>query len=166
MYRITHCLSVGPFATPERANVLLAAGVTHILNVSDTGCEVTTGPGSFAGVYWFPMSDRQRLPLETTIQALDTLHSLVSVPKSHVYIHCIAGMVRSPTILWLYLIACGLSPEYAQEIIEERSPDAVAGHPALVTDDHILLAQKHVLTHYFPLPRGEVILPFPTGNDE
>ena len=37
MYRITRVLSLGRFATPERARDLLAAGVTHVLNVSD-GC--------------------------------------------------------------------------------------------------------------------------------
>ena len=146
--------------------MLLAAGVTHLLNVSNVPSEVSAGPGTFAGVAWVPMSDRRQLLLETAVMAIDTLHRLVLVPESHVYVHCVAGMVRSPTVLWLYLIACGLSPKYARELIESRSPDAVAGHPLLVTDDHILLAQRHGLANYFPLNRGEVIVPYPCEPTE
>ncbi len=50
MYRITQCLSVGPFASVERARALLAAGVTHVLNVSDGPSAVSGGEGSFAEV--------------------------------------------------------------------------------------------------------------------
>ena len=160
MYRITQCLSVGPFASPERATILRAAGVTHILNVSDGPSAVSGGEDSFAEVEWVPLEDHQRLPLARAAEALDTLHRLISVPDSHVYVHCMAGHLRSPTIIWLYLVACGLSPKVARDLIETRSPDAVAGHFRMVDDEHVLFAQKHGLMHYFPLPRGEIIVPF------
>jgi len=166
MYRITQCLSVGPFASPERAIELLAAGVTHVFNVSDGPSAVSAGEGSFAEVAWVPMSDSRRLMHSTAAQALDTLHRLVAVPGSHVYVHCVAGMVRSPTILWLYLIACGLPPEDARELIELRSPNAVAGHPRMVNDTHVLFAQKYGLERFFPHPRGEVIVPFDEAPTE
>ena len=35
---------------------------------------------------------------------------MVIEPDSQVYIHCIAGQLRSPTALWLYLMACGVPP--------------------------------------------------------
>ena len=82
-----------------------------------------------------------------------------SQPDAHVYVHCIAGHLRSPTILWLYLIACGIPPEDAREWIEDRSPDAAPGEPRLIGPSHVFLAQKHGLDNFFPLPRGEVILP-------
>src|SRR5262245_6445146 len=109
MFRITECLSVGPFASSARAKQLLAAGVTHVLNVSDGPSAVSAGEGSFADVAWVPMSDSARLSFGTAICAIDTLHRLVCEPDSHVYVHCVAGLVRSPTILWLYLIALGVS---------------------------------------------------------
>src|SRR5688572_26055870 len=102
MFRITECLSVGPFASVERAGKLLAAGVTHVLNVSDGPSEVSVESG-FAGVAWVPMSDSKRLAPATAIWAINTLHQLASVPDAHVYVHCVMGMIRSPTILWLYL---------------------------------------------------------------
>ena len=45
MYRITECLSIGPFASPERAEELLVAGVTHVLNVSDVPSIVSSATG-------------------------------------------------------------------------------------------------------------------------
>jgi protein-tyrosine phosphatase len=165
MYRVTQCLSVGPFASPERAVNLLAAGVTHILNVSDAPSAVAAGEGSFAQVAWVPMSDSRRLAPATAISTLDTLHQLVSNPGAHVYVHCVAGMVRSPTILWLYLIALGVPPVDARNWIEERSPVATAGHPAMVDHAHILLAQKHGLMNFFPHPRPDIIVPFPVADE-
>ena len=162
MHRITRVLSLGRFATPERAKDLLAAGVTHVLNVSDGPSVVGTGEGAFAEVAWVPMSDSRPLAPATAQRALDTLHELVSVPGSHVYVHCLLGALRSPTVLWLYLVACGLPPEDARRLIESRAPDAVAGHHRMVSHDHVLLAQKHGLTRYLPHPRGEALVPFDT----
>lgn len=165
MYRITQCLSVGPFAGAERAEALRAAGVTHVLNVSEGASGVCAGGGSFAEVAWVPLEDHRRLPFARAAEVLDTLHRLASAPGAHVYVHCMAGVLRSPTVLWLYLVACGLSARDARELIETRSPDAVAGHFRMVDDEHVLFAQQHGLAHFFPLPRGEVIVPFPLPEE-
>jgi hypothetical protein len=164
MFRITECLSVGPFASPERAPRLLAAGVTHVLNVSD-GPSVVTADTGFAEVAHVPMHDSLRLPLFTMTWALDTLHRLASAPGAHVYVHCMAGQLRSPTILWLYLIALGVPPDDARDWIESHSPDAVAGHHRMVDHEHVLLAQKHGLANFFPHPRPNLIVPFPLADD-
>ena len=164
MFRITECLSVGPFASPERAQRLLAAGVTHVLNVSDSPSAVSSTAG-FAEVVDVPTYDSRRLPAVTMLGALDTLHRMVSAPGAHVYVHCMAGQLRSPTILWLYLIALGVPPDDAREWIEDRSPDAVAGHHRMVDHEHVLLAQKHGLANFFPHPRPNLIKPFPLVED-
>jgi hypothetical protein len=165
MYRITECLSVGPFASPERAEKLRAAGVTHVLNVSDGPSAVSSAHG-FAEVADVPMHDSRRLPSFTMVWALDTLHRMASEPDAHVYVHCMAGQLRSPTILWLYLIALGVSQDDARDWIEERSPDAVAGHHRMVDGSHVLLAQKHGLANFFPHPRPNLILPVPLVHEE
>ncbi len=100
------------------------------------------------------MSDSRRLMPSTAVWAIDTLHQLVAVPDAHVYVHCVAGMVRSPTILWLYLIALGISPKDARTWIEARSLRANAGSSRMVDREHVVLAQMHGLMHYFPHPRG------------
>ncbi len=165
MYRITQCLSVGPFASSERAKKLLAAGVTHVLNVSDEPSHVSAGDNSFADVVWVSMSDSRRLAPATVVQAINALHELASAPDAHVYVHCVAGQIRSPTILWLYLIACGLPAKFARDTIETRSPNATAGHYRMVDHEHVSLAQKHGSKHYLPHPRPDVLVPFPLSED-
>ncbi len=160
MYRITQVLSVGRFASSERAEQLLAAGVTHILNVSSGPSQVSATEGGFREVSWEPLEDHSRLSPHTLVGILDTLHRMTSEPDSHVYIHCVAGHLRSPTVLWLYLIACGVSPDDAREWIEQRSPDAAPGHARMVTHEHVRLAQQHGLANFQPHPRGKVIVPF------
>ena len=165
MFRITECLSVGPFASPERAERLLASGVTHVLNVSD-GPSVVSAATGFTEVADVPTHDWHRLSSFTLVRALDTLHRMASVSGAHVYVHCVAGQLRSPTILWLYLVALGVSPTDARDWIESRSPDAVAGHHRMVDHEHVLLAQKHGLVNFFPHPRANLIVPFPLAEEE
>lgn len=160
MTRITQVLSIGPFVSPERVELLRASGVTHVLNVSDAASEVTAGGGSFREVVDLPLCDFSRLPEQVATATLDTLHRMASQPDAHVYVHCIAGHMRSPTILWLYLIACGIPPDDAHEIIKERSPDARPGHPKLVDHRLILHVQKHGLLNYSPHPRPGIVVPF------
>ena len=166
MYRITQVLSVGRYASPERAEELLASGVTHILNVSDAPSQAVVSVSGFREVAWIPLEDFGRLPEHLVSQALDTLHRLASEPGSHVYVHCIAGHLRSPTILWLYLIACGISPNDAREWIEQRSPDAAPGTRRMVDHEHVLFAQMHGRNNFFPLARGEIIVPVATRSSK
>lgn len=165
MFRITECLSVGPFASPARAPQLLTAGVTHVLNVSDGPSHVSSATG-FVEVVDQPLRDSRRLTPGRTREVLDALHRLASTPGAHVYVHCVYGQLRSPTILWLYLIALGVPPKDAQEWIESRSPDAVAGHYRMVDHEHVLLAQKHGLANFFPHPRPNLIVPVPLAEEE
>jgi hypothetical protein len=160
MYRITRALSVGRFPTPERAADLLAAGVTHVLNVSGGPSVLAAAEGSFREVAWVPLTDFGRVPEPLAVRALDTLHRMAGEPGSHVYVHCVFGQNRSPTVLWLYLVACGLPPEEARELIQSRSPDAIAGHPRLVTPELVRHVMTHGLVRYQPTLRPEVVAPF------
>src|SRR5262245_32595923 len=160
MYRITQVLSVGPFASLERAEPLRAAGVTRLLNVCDAASVLEAPAGGFKEVAWVPLDDFVRWPTHRLTEALDTLHRLAAEPDAHVYVHCMAGQHRSPTVLWLYLIAMGIPPDDARDWIEERSPIANPGHRRMVDHEHILLAQKHGLANFFPHPRPEIIVPF------
>lgn len=160
MYRITQVLSVGRFATAERAEILRAAGVTHILNVSGGPSHLSAADGGFREVAWEPLEDHSRLPPHTLVDLLDTIHRMSCEPESQVYVHCVAGHLRSPTVLWLYFIACGVSPEEARAWIEQRSPDAAPGHSRMITDEHVCFAQQHGLANFQPHPRPETIVPY------
>lgn len=164
MYRITQCLSVGPFASADWASELLAAGVTHVLNVSDGPSHISPADG-FVDVAWVPMYDDRRLPRDVARQAIQTLHEFASAPGAHVYVHCVAGLVRSPTILWLYLIALGVPAKDARTLIEQRNPRANAGAARMVNHEYVTFAQMHGLMHFLPLARPELIAPFPLAEE-
>jgi hypothetical protein len=159
MFRITRALSVGRFASPERAGHLRAAGVTHVLNVSDSPSKVLPGDDSFRAVEWVPIDDAERLTEAEAVRVLDTLHRLVCEPGAHVYVHCVAGQLRSPTVIWLYLIACGFDPAAAREVVESRAPGANPGARRLGDSQVVLHAQLHGLRTYFPHPRPEALVP-------
>lgn len=160
MYRITQVLSVGRFATPERAEILRAMRVTHILNVSSGPSQVSAADGGFHEVAWEPLEEHSPIPAETLVDLLDTLHRMATTAGSHVYVHCVAGHLRSPSVLWLYLIACGISPEDARNWIERRSPEAAPGLSRMVTEEHVQLARRHGFDGFLQHPRGEVLIPF------
>lgn len=157
IFWITRCIAQGPFATEARGAELLMDRVTHVLNVSDTPCRIHAGPDGFEEVAWEPVSDLERIPDELALRCLDTLHRMLTRPESRVYVHCVAGQIRSPTILWLYFVACGLSPSQARQRIEERTLDAVAGHSRLIDRNLVELVQRHGKAHYQPLPRPEIL---------
>jgi hypothetical protein len=165
MFRITQSISIGPYASLERADLLLRSGITHVLNVSDAPSEIVAGHG-FIDVDWIPMPDNRKLMPHTALRAIDALHRFVTSPDSHVYVHCVAGLVRSPTILWLYLVGSGSPLKDAKEMIELRSPGAVAGHPQMVSDEHVLLVRKHGQQHFLPHSRLAAIAPLlsPAGS--
>src|SRR5579883_389153 len=159
MYRVTHALSVGRFLTPERVPAARQLGVTHVLNVSDTPNLVDAGPDTFAEVAWEPLPDFCRIPEHRAAVVLHTLHRLAAQPGAHVYVHCVAGRQRSPTVLWLYLIACGLAPDTSRDWIEVASPDAVPGYHRLADEDLVRFAQTHGTGWFLPLPRGQILVP-------
>jgi hypothetical protein len=157
MYRITRALSVGRFATPERAIDLRAAGVTHVLNVCDSPNQV--GCAVFREVGWHPLPDFGRIPDDVALAALDDLHRMTLEPDAHVYVHCMAGQLRSPTVLWLYLVACGLDPDAARAVLAERAPAVTPGANHMVGPGLVLTVQRHGRDHYLPHPRPDVLVP-------
>lgn len=159
IFQITRCLWLGPFASPQRLAQLREAGITHVLNVSDAPSVLTAGESGLADIRWRPLEDFSQLPVEETLAALAELHVMAALQESRVYVHCIAGQNRSPTVLWLYLVACGIGPDEAKELISRRSPDAVPGHGRLVSVELVAAAQQHGRRHFLPLARQEIIEP-------
>jgi hypothetical protein len=158
VYPITHSLWIGPFASPERQPTLLAGGVTHILNVGEAPCVLSPGAGSLHEVTWRPVVDLERIPDAVALDCLDTLHRMVCEPGSRVYVHCLAGWNRSPTVLWLYLVGCGMDPDAAKALIVSRAWDAIPGHPRLVDAELLRVVCTHA-RRYLPHPRPEALEP-------
>jgi protein-tyrosine phosphatase len=90
---------------------------------------------------------------------LDAIHEMLCVSDSKVYIHCVAGQNRSPTILWLYFVACGMPPTVAKSLITERAMDAVPGHQQLVDDQLVAAVVAHGAKQFIPLSDPDILTP-------
>ena len=160
MYRITPCLSVGPYLSADRIPALLAANVTHVLNVSNSHSATETLNAGFREVHDVPMLVDGRLPEVDVLHALDQLFRMTGEPLAHVYVHCVYGQQRSPTVLWLFLIACGVDAEAARLMIETRAMTATAGHPRLVGPEMVTVVRRHGAANKFHLVNENVITPY------
>lgn len=111
----------------------------------------------------YPFEDLVRIPTEQAIECLNILHEMVTATDSNVYVHCIAGWNRSPTIVWLYLIACGIDPREAKTRIESVSYDAVPAHSKLVDKELTDAVIRYGHRYFLPHLRPESILPVTHG---
>jgi hypothetical protein len=156
-YWITHRLAQGPFAGEARCDSLRANGITHILNVSEAPSIARAEAGGFLEVLWEPLDDFTRIPISKAIACIETLHRTLAEPHHKVYIHCIAGQQRSPTILWLYFLACGLEPLAAKELIESCNHDATPGHSLFVDHELVRSVIRHGTENGFSLERSGLV---------
>jgi hypothetical protein len=159
VFPVTRSLWLGPFASPVRQPVLVASSVTHILNVGEAPSVLSARDGPFREVAWHPITDLERVPDELALACLTTLHRMVCQPDARVYIHCIAGQNRSPTVLWLYLVACGVPADRAKELIEAAARDAIPGHGRLVDAALVELVRRFGGLSFLPHPRPEALDP-------
>jgi hypothetical protein len=153
LFRITNHIWLGRFASVHLLPSLKQSGITHIVNVSEASNQLREVDGPFQKVAWVPIEDLSAIPLSEATRCLDVLHDCVCEPNSNVYLHCIAGLNRSPTILWLYFLACGIESGRAKKLITDVSFDAAPGHSQLINTSIIETARQHGLDHFQPHPR-------------
>jgi hypothetical protein len=163
VFLVTRSIWVGPFASPERRAALITNGITHILNVGEAPSVLTTVSGPFQEVAWHPIVDLERVPDEAAVAILAKLHAMVCQPNASVYVHCMAGWNRSPTIVWLYLVACGMDQEEAKRVVTRHAWDAVPGHPRMVDAGLIASVVQFGKAMLLPHRRPESIEPLADG---
>jgi dual specificity protein phosphatase-like protein len=137
---------------------LRKAGITHILNVGEAPSVIRPEDGPFVDVAWLPIEDLQRIPDVLALKGIGELHRMVCSENSNVYVHCIAGWNRSPTVVWLYLIACGMEPARASELITAGNMDAIPGHKLLIDDALVSMIQQYG-QRFLPHPRPIALEP-------
>ena len=151
VFWITKRIAIGQFVSEKRSAYLIERGITHILNVGEAESLAYVRSGSFQEVIDISINDLARIPDDLARKCVSSIHGILSLPDSKLYIHCIAGQNRSPTILWLYLLACGMDPDGAKQLITDRCPDAVPGHGSLVDDKLIVMIQEFGEANLRPL---------------
>jgi len=159
VYPITKRIGIGQFVTHGRAEYLRHHGYTHVLNVGEAESVVVPGPGGFQEVVDQSVEDLTRIPNDMAVRCLDALNRMLQVAGSKVYVHCVACQNRSPTIVWLYFLACGMGDTAAEERITVRCPDAVPGHTSLVDGRLLQLVREHGRRHFLPLHDANILEP-------
>lgn len=154
---MTQDLFVGRFASRDSLANLRELDVTDVLNVSDTPSQLTSDDGPFRSVSWLYIEDRTLIPVDVAINAIELIHHSLVKPDGRVYVHCMAGWNRSPIILWLYLLACGLKPHDAAQLVVSNALDAVPGHGLLVDSNLIAFVQSHGRDNFTPHTRPSSI---------
>jgi protein-tyrosine phosphatase len=108
-------------------------------------------------VSWFDIEDRVLIPIDTALNAIDVIHRSLTADGGRIYVHCMAGWNRSPTIIWLYLRACGIPSGEAARLICAQAFDAVPGHTLLVDSNLIATVQSYGRANYLPHRRPRTI---------
>lgn len=158
LFWITKAIAQGGFPLDEDFGALRQAGVTHLVNLDLPYFKATSlGQAGFTDIIVKMIPDGQRLPERTALEILNALHAILCRPGMKVYVHCNAGISRSPTIVWLYLVACGKDPDEVARRIIAGSPSAIPGNPALVDGELIEKVKAHGRAHYLPHPQPEVL---------
>lgn len=139
---VTESLAVGAFASPERIRWLVEEGVTDILNVSDARSLQEAHAAGFRSVVFVPVADCVPIMEETLEDCLTALDTMFARPGARVFVHCMAGQNRSPTVAWFYLLRLGWGEAAAREKIAANAADAIPGHPQLITLGLIDLARN------------------------
>ena len=142
IFPITKRIAIGQFASESRCQQLTTHDVTHVLNVGEAASLAST-VAAFQRVVDIAIEDLMPIPVDVAVHCVETTHEMMTAPATTLYIHCVAGQNRSPTVLWLYLLACGMDGEAAKRLITERAPDAVPGHGSLI-DNSIINAVRSV----------------------
>lgn len=111
--QITSRIYQGGWLRPQYIPELVQLGVTHVLNLDlpyEDPLPLIEADITIHNVY---IRDQSLMTPHLVRSALTVIDEALSSPGHKIYIHCIEGVSRSPTITWLYLIHTGLSPEEA-----------------------------------------------------
>jgi hypothetical protein len=147
----------GP-APGEDGAPLAAEGVTHVLNLGEA--ESPRAGGLVVSERRFP--DLERIPDDVALACIDEVHGWLADPVARVFVHCVMGQHRSPTIVWLYAVALGVEPIAARKRVEACWRYAVPGHAMLVDAALVVTAQRHGATLRSTAAPDAVALPDPS----
>jgi len=158
LFWVTNAIAQGAYPLDEDFGRFRRAGITHLLNLDLPYVSVPAdGLAAFEAVILQTIPDGRRVPDAKALEILDALHGALLVPDAKVYVHCHAGVSRSPTVVFLYLLACGRDAETVAERFGEHAAYARPGNPGLVDMALMDRVRAHGRDHYLPHPRPEAI---------
>lgn len=141
---VTSRLAVGTaITTANNMRQLAAQGVTHVLNVETDFDDSTITGATGITVRWLPQpDDLRRKPPEWFEQGVSFLEEALNSEESKVYVHCLAGIQRSPMMVLAYLGATGMEVVEAVELIKSVRPVVNFPAPYLASVQQFLRERK------------------------
>ena len=115
--QITSQIYQGSWPLPRDVPRLVQIGITHILNLDLPYEDPMPFIEAQFTLHNLFIRDACLMLPQLVREAIHFIDQSLSSPGHRIYIHCIEGVSRSPTITWLYLIHTGLSPQDALEIV-------------------------------------------------
>lgn len=131
--RVAPWLYIGPALSADRVADLVEQGVTHVLDLREEGSD---NPALMEqmGLRWrrIPIADRAA-PGDDQLEAiLDWLDSEVDTGREQaVYVHCHAGLGRTPTIAIALLMQQQLTLAEARRIVFAARPEVSPTEPQM-----------------------------------
>jgi protein-tyrosine phosphatase len=111
--QITPQIYQGGWLRPQHIPELVQLGITHVLNLDLPSTDPLPLAEADITLLNIPVRDYCLMTPQLVREVMDLIDQSLSSPHHKIYIHCVVGVSRSPTIAWLYLIHKGLSPEDA-----------------------------------------------------
>ena len=123
---VTPRLAVGTaISSDENMQQLAADGVTHVLGLEHDFNDHTIVGDTPITVCWLPQPDDFRpKPPEWFEQGVTFIKEALSKDGTRVYVHCLAGIQRSPTMVMAFLGAEGMPLDKAVSLIRGVRPVA------------------------------------------
>lgn len=137
--RVTPRLWVGGAITADTAAELLAAGVTHVLNVRREPDDRTLLPG--VTMSWAPIDDLEWKGASWFRRGLAVARVALQADGQVLYVHCAEGVHRAPLMTYPILRALdGLGPAQALRAIRRARANAQFPPVYLLSAEAFLLA--------------------------
>ena len=111
--QITSQIYQGGWLRPQHIPELVQLGITHVLNLDLPSTDPMPLHEANITLHNVPVRDYCLMTPQLVREIIEVIDTSLSSPGHKIYIHCVVGVSRSPTITWLYLIHKGLSPEDA-----------------------------------------------------
>lgn len=132
--RITGRIWQGGYIGRPEAEVLARAGATHVLNLDfpfdRTLADLT---GIDLRILEMLVHDMAPLSEQDARRIVAAIHRAMAIERGTIYVHCNAGLSRSPTAVWLYLVSTGWSRDRASDAVAAAAPHLSAPDPVLVS---------------------------------
>lgn len=132
MYRITERIWQGGYPMSEDFAILWEAGVRWLINLDLPYYEWRELETRGFHVISVGLKDMGKDRPERWWLALGPLARADRMLLEGSYVHCNAGISRSPTLVWLHLVLGGMNATAAQRLITQANPHACPADPAIM----------------------------------